>query len=212
MPARSSLAPGRLPIRLSHLLRLPKHEVGRILLLFLTGNLEFTKSRLEILHIFMGKLSVGLKRCCIIINRTVYGISKALLFQLINQVYHAVNFFGCFRVSGGFFNVEIRHVLLHFGNITLGYSLAVYAFLYRSFNNLVVYIGIVRNIFYLISLVLHKTTKSIKYNHRTRISDMNKVVNGRPADIHSDLSFFNRNELFLLLRHGIINLHKFLFS
>ena len=160
----------------------------------------------------MGKLSVGLKCGCIIINRTVYGISKALLFQFIYEIHHAVNLFRCFRVSGGLFDIEIRHVLLDFSNITLGYSLAVYAFLHRSLDDLIVYISVVRNIFYLIALVLHKTTKGIKYNHRTRISDMNEVVNGRSADIHSDLSFFNRNELFLLLRHGIINLHHSLFS
>ena len=147
----------------------------------------------------MGKLSVRLKSSCIIVNCTVYSISKALLFQLINQVYHAVNFFGCFRMSGGLFNIEIRHVLFYFGNITLGNRLAIHSLFYRSLNNLIVYIGVVRNIFYLIALVLHITTKGIKNNHRTRISDMNQIVNSRSADIHSDLSFFNRNKLFFLL-------------
>ena len=208
MPARSSFTPGRIPIRLSHLLRFPKHKVGGTLLLFLTGNLELSKSGLQILHIFMRKLPIGFKSSRIIIDCTVYRIGKALFLQVLYEAYHAANFFRCLRMGGSCFDVEIRHIFFHLGNIALRNGLAIYAFFYRSLNDFIVYIRVIRNIFYLIALVLHKTTEGIKYNHRTSISDMNQIVHGRSADIHPDLSFLNRNELFLLLRHGIINLHK----
>ena len=44
MPARTSFAPWRIPIRLSHLLGLPKHEVCGAFLLLLSGNLQFAKT------------------------------------------------------------------------------------------------------------------------------------------------------------------------
>ena len=40
VPARPSLAPGRLPVGLAFLLRLPEHEVVRILLCLLAAHLE----------------------------------------------------------------------------------------------------------------------------------------------------------------------------
>ena len=44
MPARPSLAPGRLPVRLTLFFRLPKHEIRRILFIILTSYLQFTES------------------------------------------------------------------------------------------------------------------------------------------------------------------------
>ena len=44
MPARTTLAPRGLPVRLAFFFRLPENEIGRILLVFLTGYLQFTKA------------------------------------------------------------------------------------------------------------------------------------------------------------------------
>ena len=44
MPARTALAPWGLPVRLAFFFRLPENEIGRILFVFLTGYLQFTKA------------------------------------------------------------------------------------------------------------------------------------------------------------------------
>ena len=44
MPARTSVAPRRLPERLPFLLRLPEHEIIGVFLAFLAGDLDFTES------------------------------------------------------------------------------------------------------------------------------------------------------------------------
>ena len=44
MPARTALAPWGFPVRLAFFFRLPENEIGRILFVFLTGYLQFTKA------------------------------------------------------------------------------------------------------------------------------------------------------------------------
>ena len=53
MPAGTSLAPGRLPERLSVLFRLPENEISGILLILLAGYLKLPETRLEILQILV---------------------------------------------------------------------------------------------------------------------------------------------------------------
>ena len=44
MPARTTLAPCGIPVRLSVLFRFPEHKIGGVLLVLLTGNLQLTKT------------------------------------------------------------------------------------------------------------------------------------------------------------------------
>ena len=212
VPARSSFTPRRIPVRFSHLFRLPEHEIGGTLLLFLSGNLQLPKTGTKLVHVLVGKLSVSGKSARIIIYRSVHRISKALLHQSINEGNHPSDFFRSLRMRCRFLNIQILHILFHFGNIALRYGRAIHAFLRCRLDNLIIYIRIVGNVTNIISFVFHKTAEGIKNNHRTGIPDMNQIVNGRSADIHSDFSLLNRDELFLLFRHGVIDFHTALSS
>ena len=173
MPARTSLAPWGIPVRLSHLLGLPKHEVCGAFLLLFSGDFQFAKTGTEIFHILMRQLSIGRKGSGVIVHRTVHRISKALLYQHINKIHHSLNFFRGLGMGGSLHNIQIRHVLFHFGNIALGNGRAICTFVHGSLNNLVVHIRVVGDIANLIALIFHKTTEGVEYNHRTGISDMN---------------------------------------
>ena len=49
MPARTALAPWRLPVRLSLFLGLPEHKIIRVFLAFFTRYLNLTKARLKLI-------------------------------------------------------------------------------------------------------------------------------------------------------------------
>ena len=79
MPARTSLAPGRYPERLSLLLRLPEHKIKSILFLVLTCHQERTFTGTQVIKILVGELAVLLKLPCTVVDRTVFLISESLV-------------------------------------------------------------------------------------------------------------------------------------
>ena len=104
-------------------------------------------------------------------------------------------------------DVQVGHILFAFLNVTLGNDRSVHAFLICLFNDFVVYVGEVRYVVHFVPFILEVTAHRVEHDHRSRVADMNQVVNRRTADIHADLARRNRLELFQCFCLGIINPH-----
>ena len=50
--------------------------------------------------------------------------------------------------------------------------------------------------------------EGIENDHRARVSDVNQVIDGRPADIHTDLAFLKRFEFLFGHGQGVEYFHK----
>ena len=81
------------------------------------------------------------------------------------------------------------HILFALGNIALGNGLGVHALLDGLLDNLVVYICEIGNIVDVIAFVLKIPSDCIKNDHRSCISNVDKIVYGRTAHIHLYLAF-----------------------
>ena len=206
MPAGTAIAPRRLPVGLSVLLRLPENEVQRVSFLILSRHGNAAHVELEIVQILVGKLSV----VRILANREVHGsvthdIGKALVDQTLNHVNHSVNFLRRLRMRGRGLHIQVCHILPALPDIALGDHRGIDALFVCFLNDLVIHIGKIGDVVDLISLVFKIPANCIKYDHRSRISDVNQIVNGRSADIHADLSLFNRLEFLEPFGFGVVN-------
>ena len=206
VPAGTAIAPRRLPVGLSVLLRLPENEVQRVSFLILSRHGNAAHVELEIVQILVGKLSV----VRILANREVHGpvthdIGKALVDQTLNHVNHSVNFLRRLRMRGRGLHIQVCHILPALPDIALRDHRGINALFVCFLNDLVIHIGKIGDVVDLISFVFKIPANRIKYDHRSRISDVNQIVNGRSADIHADLSLFNRLEFLEPFGFGVVN-------
>ena len=156
----------------------------------------------------MGKLAVIRVLIHGKIDRSVvYNIGIAFIDQRADHIDHALNFLRSLRMRRRGAHVQIRHILLAFLNVTLGNNRSVHAFLICLLNDFVVYVGEVRYVVHFVPFILEVTAHRVEHDHRSRVADMNQVVNRRTADIHADLARRNRLELFQCFCFGIINPH-----
>ena len=132
----------------------------------------------------------------------------AILNQSSDHIQHPADFLGSERILCSRLYIEPFHVLLAFFNITLGNSIGIHTLFYGLLDNLVVHIGKIGNKIHFIALGFKIPSDRIKHDHRPRISYMNEVVYRRSADIHLDLSRFQRHKFFLLPRQCIKNFHS----
>ena len=189
MPARTALAPRRLPVRLAILFRLPEDEIGRILLVLLAGYFELTEARHHLIQVFMGQLSVALEGLGAEVNGTVCcHVSMALVDKGLDHLQHTLNLLGCLWMGGSRFHVHVGHVLLALGNVAFGNGLCVYAFLDGLLDDLVIYVGEIGNVVDIVAFVFKVAAHGIENDHRARVSDMDEVVHSRAAYIHLYLS------------------------
>ena len=209
VPARTALAPRGLPIRLTLFFRFPENEVVRILLALLTGYLDLTESGLEIVKILMGKLSVIFKFPDTVVNRSVSShIGVTFFDQGADHIQHAADLFCRQRVLCCRLDIHALHILFALGNVALGDRLCINALLDGFFDDLIIDIRKVGYIIYIVSFIFKVPSYRIKYDHRSRVSDVDKVVDGRSAHVHFYFSRLYRNELFFSLCECIVDLHN----
>ena len=91
----------------------------------------------------MTELTVILECSCIKVNGSVLGnVGTAFLDKCIDEIDHALNLFCCLRVNS-LFDVEVRHILLNFSDISLGDVGTFNTLLIGFLDDLIVYICIV---------------------------------------------------------------------
>ena len=199
VPAGSSVAPRRFPVRLSFLLRLPENKIQRIFLLVLAGYQQAPAAGSQVIQILVGQFSVFFKLSGTEINCSVLLIRIVFRDQIRDHRDHAADLFRRAGMCGSGTHIHVFHVLLALFDITLGYFLSGDPFLDGFLDDLVVHVGKVRYIVDLIALMLQIAAQGIEHDHRTRVSDMNKIIYRRSADIDGNLARDDRYELFFFL-------------
>ena len=157
----------------------------------------------------MGKLAIALKG----FGAEIYGtvcchIRMALVDQGLDHLQHACNLLGCLRVGGCRFYIHVRHVFLALCDIAFRDGFRIDAFLNGFFDDLVIYIREVGNVVDIVALILEITAHSIENDHRTCVSDMDKVIYSRAAHIHFYLSRLQWHKLFFSSAQSIKNFHN----
>ena len=152
----------------------------------------------------MRQFSVIFELSCTEIDRSVLCIRVSLFDQCADQLDHSADLLCRQRMCRRRKHVHIRHIFFAFRNITLGNLFRRHALFICFFDDLVIHIGKVGYIVHIISFVFKISPHRIKYDHRTRISDVDIVIYGRSAYIHTDFSFLQRYKFFFLFGHCII--------
>ena len=157
----------------------------------------------------MRKLSVIFKFPDAVINRSVSShIGVTFFNQSADHIQHAADLFCRQRVLCCRLDIHAFHILFALGDVALGDRPCINALLDRFLDDLVIDIGKVGYIIDIVSFIFEVTSHRIKYNHRSCVSDMDKVVHGRSAYIHFYFSRFHRNKLFFSLCECIVDLHN----
>ena len=208
MPARTSVAPRRLPERLPFLFRLPEHEIVGVFLAFLTGDLDFTESGLKLIQVLMGQLSVFLKGTCPEVHGPVPGhIGVVLVDKGLYHLQHAADFLGCLRMDRGRLYIHGCHVLFALLNVPAGHSVSVHTFLNCLFYDFVIHIREIGYIAHVVTLILKIPAYRVKYNHGPGVSYMDEIIHRRAADVHLDLPRGQRNEFLFFSAQCVKYLH-----
>ena len=157
----------------------------------------------------MRKLTIILKTCSTEINSAILLISMTFFDQGTDHIDHSINLLSCQRMGGSRFDVHASHILLALCNISLGDLLCRYTLFIGFFDDLVIHVSKVGYKVHIISLCLQITTNRVKYDHRSGISNMNKVIHGRTAYIHADLTLFQRNKILFFSCQCVINANHY---
>ena len=146
----------------------------------------------------MGELAVILEFSRTVVDGSVFLIGISFVNQRLDHVNHAADLFCCQRVLCRRLDIHCVHVFLALSDIPLGYLIRCNALFNGFLDNLVVHICEIRDKVHIIASVFKITSDRVKYDHRTRVPDVNKIIYGRSAYIHFHLTLFQR--------------YKFLFS
>ena len=196
VPARPPLPPGRFPVGLAFFFRLPEDKIQRILL-EVSGHLDVAVSALQVIDVFMGKLPVILELPRAVVNRAVlHRVGIAFFDQRFDHRDHPVDLLGCLRMRRRRLHVEGCHILFAFFDIALADLGCRKSLLVCLFDDLVIHVRKVGNVVDVVSLVLHVTPEGVKHDHRTRVADVDQIVDRRPADIHGQFLLPDRLKLF----------------
>ena len=212
MPARTSITPRRRPGRLPLFFRFPEHEIKRIFLLILSGYKQRTVACSQVIQIFVGKFSVIPETTGTKINGAIYVVGITFFDQRLDHINHAVDLLRRQRMRRRRFYIHALHVFFAFFDVALGDLLCAHTFFICLRNDLVIHIRKVGYVIDLIATIFHITAHRIKYDHRTGISDMDKIVNGRTAHIHPYLSRLKRDKFFFPFCLCIKNSHLLTYS
>ena len=120
VPARTAVAPRRLPGGLTLFLGLPEYEIERIFLLILSGDLQIAETGTEIIEVLARKLAVSTETSRAEIDRTVFRICMPAVDKRIDHVNHIRDFFRSLRMNRRRTNIHAFHILLALCDITLG--------------------------------------------------------------------------------------------
>ena len=210
MPARTAFAPVRIPIWLAIFFRFPEYEIQRILFQ-IAGYFDISVSGFQIIDVFMGKLAVLSKFSRSVIYGTICClISITFIDQRLDHCQHARNLLRSQRMSSCRFYIHICHIFFALSDVAFCHFFCGSTLFNGFFYDFVIYICKIGYIIDFVSFVFQISAHRIEYDHRTGISNMDKIVYGRSAYIHFYFSFLKRHELFFLLGQRIVKFHVFI--
>ena len=205
VPARPSLAPGRIPARLAGLCALPYGKIEGILLLL--GRV-YPCAAFKAVYALAGKLAVAGKAPYGKIHVAIVGrVSMAHIYKLLHKLYYVVDMLGSPRVACGPFGAKPVGIGIVFFYVLFSKRGNGGVLLIGSSYQLVVYIGKVGYKFNLVAPVFKVAAHRIEHHKRPCVAYVYKVIYGRPAYIHFYYARGHRHKLLLAPRHRVIYIH-----
>ena len=205
VPARSALAPWRIPVGFTRFRCLPDSEVQRFLLAVVDVD---SCACLQFLNGLTGQLAVFRERrgpevyVSVVSGISVTGVHQ--LFHNVNDKIHAVGDGGVYiRIH----DVQSVCIGLVFRNIALGDLCGSGSLFVCLFDDLVVHVSEILHIGDSVAPVFQIAAQHVKCTDGTGVSDMDIVVYRRTAGIDADVSGLNGNDLFFFSCQRIIDLH-----
>ena len=203
MPARTALAPWRLPIWFAWLCALPERKIERILLLFIHFHAGAGK---QVIDIAAGKLTI--------VAKFAYGIIHIAIIQrvgiaLVNEPLHKSD--DVIDVLTDLWMHRRRQHIQRLGVFEKGVDIErskrdrIFPFFIGAIDDLVVHIGKVGHKSDIVAEITEITAHRVEHNDRTGVAEMNVVVGGWAADVHFHLTWLQRLKWHFFLRQGIVN-------
>jgi hypothetical protein len=119
---------------------------------------------------------------------------------LANQAQHFGDVFSCARLNGGRLNAQPGNVAMHGRDHLVSQRSNCDAPLQRSFNDLVVDVRDVANI----AAAFQPTLSHIEGHHHSGMTNVAKVINGHPADVHPDMARLQGGKRFKGTRQRVV--------
>ncbi len=137
-----------------------------------------------------------------------FRIGESLVDQPLDHGDHLIDMIGGARLYIRTLIVERRHIGVELIGAARGDGGDILSARARGINDLVIDIGDVPHIGDLRIEPAQQPRQRIEHHHRARITDMGVVIDRRAAHIHADMTFIDRNELFLLPGQRIVDLQR----
>src|SRR5438094_2350027 len=202
MPARTPVAPRRLPEGLALLSALPQDEIERIAL----GGIDLDPlPGTQIFERFPRELAVTWK----LPDREVHvaafrAIGDAPLLQSPDQLQHLVDVVRCARLDIGRLRCEQRRVFVRISYKAFGQSRNGLTSLRRAADDLVVDIGNIAHISQRIAACTQPALYYVEHDHHSRMPEMAEVVRRDPAHVHPHPRRIEGNERFLPAAEAVV--------
>ena len=205
MPARSSHAPRTFPCDLIiFLASFPQGKIQRILFDITYSD---TCSRFQIFDILSGQFAISVKFTRGEVHISVYFVSISLVHQGADKINDLRYMLGNLRMDVSLSDIQCCCVFIIFLDIFFADLRCRNAFFSGFIDDLVIYIGKVLHEFYFISPVFQIFAERIEYNKRSCVSNVEKVIYRRSANVNFKDSVFDRLQLFFSACHSIIDFH-----
>ena len=206
VPAGAALAERRLPVGLAGLSGLPQREVHRMLLVLV--HLD-ARASLQILQVLAGELAVAAKGLGVKVDAVAALIGQALVHQLLHQRDDLGDVLGGLGVDGGLAHAQRLDVLEVLGDKALAQLLDGGALLVGAVDHLVVDVGEVLHERHVVAAPLQVPAQHVEHDERTRVADVNVVVDRRAAGVDAHLALVQGNQFFFSSRLRVIDPHRF---
>ncbi len=203
MPTRTTVSPWAFPKWFTRFGRFPQGKIHRTFLFLIHGN---PCTGFHVFWITAGKLSIIFKRFNGKIDITAFHmIGLILVNQHLDKFYNMSDMPSRLGFNGGTKHIECVHFIMEFINIFLCNRRTLFPGLIGFFNNFIIHIGKISDIFHGIAQLGKPAIDRIKHDNRTCMTDMTGIINGRPAHIHAHLIFYQGYKFFFFTMQCIIN-------
>ena len=207
MPARTAFAEWACPVWFTRFCSFPQGKVC-------SGFLDFANFNscacFQFFQWLMAQFAIVLERVYTEVNVAVFN---SICVSFVNKSLNNINDFrNMVRNSWTHIckaNIQTLQVVIVFVFIFSCNSFKSNAFFNGTFDDFVINVCNVGNIFYLVAFVFKVTAQCVKNNCRAGIADVDIVVNCRAANVDFVFTFYQWNKLFFFAGKCVVNIHMF---
>ena len=202
MPPGPPRTPGRVPLRLAFFCRLPQGEIGGVALALA---LQVAQARRLLLDLAAGELAVVAIASNVEPDVAALRVGEAVLDQRLAQVDDVGDVVGGLGEFVDGVDAEQREAVEILGGVLLRQGLHRGVEPFRGVDELVIDVGDICHPRHVEAFEDEVTLDRVEDDRPDHVADVRGLVDGRPAEIHADLSRADRLEELFLLAEGVVN-------